>query len=468
VRAHRDLSAPAAPVPRGLPRPPSGLATWQRRYSTIVATIDLAIIGLCAGVGILAGPGSTDAALRARVLSGIAAAALLVACLLLSGAWNARILGNGAEEFRRLCRAVAASAVVLGLGGVALDVVSVRMWVFGVVPLCGLVCVLARYALRSLLHEVRREEHCMLSVLAVGSEDAIEQLVQRTRRDKHLGWVVTGACTPTGLGTAGGATIAGVPVVGDLDGVGAAVHTAGYRVVAVAPAPGWGALRLRRLAWQLEETGTELAVDPGLLEVAGPRLHVTPVEGLPLLRLTEPRFSGLGHLVKAATDRVVAAVLLLLMAPLLGAIAVAVRLDGGPVFCHQERVGAGGRTFRLVTYRTAIGTDPPGTRVGAVLRRYSLDELPQLFNVLAGSMSLVGPRPLLPRDVAGGYGEDTLRRLRVRPGLTGLGQVDGRPDLSWEETVRLDLRYVENWSVSLDITILWKALTAMVDERRAY
>jgi exopolysaccharide biosynthesis polyprenyl glycosylphosphotransferase len=327
-------------------------------------------------------------------------------------------------------------------------------------------------------------------VLVVGSCEAVADLIRRTRRDRHFGWSVEGVCTPTGTGPNGSMDVEGVRVVGDLSSVNRVVRRSGYRVVAVAPAPGWGPRRLHELAWQLEGTNTELAVNPGLMEIAGPRLHITPVDGLPLVRLTHPQFTGGKRLLKNAVDRVGAAITLLIVAPLVLVIALAVCADGGPAFYLQERVGVGGRTFRMVKFRSMrvnadrelarltnrnegagplfkMRHDPRVTRVGAVLRRYSLDELPQLFNVLTGSMSLVGPRPPLPREVEA-YGDDARRRLLVRPGMTGLWQVSGRSELSWEETVRLDLRYVENWSITLDCMILWKTINAVTRGHGAY
>jgi lipopolysaccharide/colanic/teichoic acid biosynthesis glycosyltransferase len=178
------------------------------------------------------------------------------------------------------------------------------------------------------------------------------------------------------------------------------------------------------------------------------------------------------------------------LAPPMLLVAVAVRLDGGPALFWQRRIGVGGREFRMVKFRSMavdaeerlaelrernegfgvlfkMHDDPRVTRVGAVLRRYSLDELPQLFNVLAGSMSLVGPRPPLPSEVAG-YATDARRRLLVKPGMTGLWQVSGRSDLSWEESVRLDLRYVENWTIALDAKILFRTVHAVVRGNGAF
>jgi exopolysaccharide biosynthesis polyprenyl glycosylphosphotransferase len=268
------------------------------------------------------------------------------------------------------------------------------------------------------------------------------------------------------------------------------VATGRCGVVAVAPALGWTPRRLHELAWDLEGTGVDLVVHPGLMEVSGPRLHVSPVDGLPLLRLTEPTFTGIPRLVKAAMDILTASLLLLILAPALLMIYLAVRVDGGASLFRQTRVGRNGRPFRMLKFRTMIvgaerlqeslngrneangplfkiKNDPRITTVGGWLRKYSLDELPQLFNVLLGSMSLVGPRPPLPNEVAC-YARDAQRKLLVKPGLTGLWQISGRSDLSWEESLRLDLRYVENWTLALDGLILWKTIRAVISREGAY
>jgi exopolysaccharide biosynthesis polyprenyl glycosylphosphotransferase len=285
-------------------------------------------------------------------------------------------------------------------------------------------------------------------------------------------------------------TVLGVPVVGDLDGVAEAARAGDHRVVAVCPTPGWTSRRLHQLAWNLEDVTAELVVDPGLMEVAGPRLHVDPVDGLPLLRLTRPTFTGVPWVAKHVVDRLGSALLLILVAPLMLGLAIAIKLDGGPVFFRQTRVGRHGREFTMLKFRSMVvdaeqrladllaanegagplfkmKQDPRITRAGAFLRRYSLDELPQLVNVLTGAMSLVGPRPPLPTEVAT-YGRDAQRRLLVKPGLTGLWQISGRSDLSWDESVRLDLRYVENWNLALDALILWRTLGAVMASRGAY
>jgi len=463
----------------------NGDTHWQRRYATLVRCVDLAVITFCVAVGVALGSGlGNRAAEIARFGSGMTAWVLIVFGLHLCRAWEPRVLGIGTAELRRVTKAFAGSAIGVGLTGLAFDVVSVKPWVFGVMPAACLLCVSARYGLRKFLHRERSRGRCQLAVLAVGTDDSVADLVRRTRRDPFFGWNVAAACTSNG--TEG--VIEDVAVIGDLDAVAAAVLSGAYQVVAVASAPGWGSGRLQRLAWDLEGTSVELVVDPGLMEIAGPRLHITPVDGLPLLRLTEPHFSGTGKLVKAVVDRIGAALLLLVFSPVFLAVAVAVRRDGGPAFYRQQRVGLSGRTFRIIKFRSMcveadgmlaemvsdqggvlfkMRNDPRVTRVGTFLRRYSLDELPQLINVLCGSMSLIGPRPPLPREVEQ-YGRDAARRLLVKPGITGLWQVSGRSDLSWEETVRLDLRYVENWSIALDAMILWKTVGAVAARRGAY
>jgi exopolysaccharide biosynthesis polyprenyl glycosylphosphotransferase len=327
-------------------------------------------------------------------------------------------------------------------------------------------------------------------VLAAGSLATVRDLINRTRKFPHLGWRVEAVCTTDGRGLDGD-QLDGVPVIGLLEDVAKYVRHDGYRVVAVTPDPHWSPDRLQRLAWNLEGSDAEMIVAPVLMEVAGPRLHVDAVLGIPLLRVSMPTFTGGRRAIKGVADRMGAAVLLVLFAPLMVLVGLLVLVDSrGGAFYRQRRVGKDGREFTIVKFRTMVAgahgaraeladrnegagvlfklrRDPRVTRVGAVLRRYSLDELPQLFNVLTGSMSLVGPRPPLPEECAA-YDPDIRRRLLVKPGLTGLWQISGRSDLPWEEAVRLDLRYVEDWSLALDTVILWKTLRAVLHGQGAY
>jgi exopolysaccharide biosynthesis polyprenyl glycosylphosphotransferase len=328
----------------------------------------------------------------------------------------------------------------------------------------------------------------MQRVVAVGHAPAVADLIATLRRDKFNGLSVVGACL---AGRSMLSEIEGVPVFGGLGNVSAAVRGLGADTVAVLSCPEMSGIRLRELAWELEETGTDLCVAPALIDVAGPRTTIRPVAGLPLLQLDHPELAGGKQLIKAVFDRLAAGLALVVLAPVFVVIALAIRVDDrGPVFFMQTRVGRDGRVFRLFKFRTMVvdaeqrklelealnegagvlfkmRKDPRVTRVGATLRRWSLDELPQLFNVVIGDMSLVGPRPALPREVAR-YGDHMRRRLVVKPGITGLWQVSGRSGLSWEESFRLDLRYVDNWSIMLDVQILWKTFSAVTRGSGAY
>ncbi|MEW2390879.1 sugar transferase [Streptomyces venezuelae] len=464
---------------------------WEQRYRRTVITSDtVATAFVVAGIGIFFG--ARDAA-NWHEKWGILAFGtelLVLGALAVSRAWAPSVLGQGAEEFRRLGRSLFTAVVVLALGGIALTSRNIKLWIFVAIPAIGLVTMTARYLLRLRLHKRRQDGRCLRPVLAAGSPATVRDLITRARKFPHLGWRVEAVCTADGLGPEGD-HLDGVPIVGGLADVANHVRRDGYRVVAVTPDPHWSPDRLQRLAWNLEGSDAEMVVAPVLMEVAGPRLHVDAVLGIPLLRVSMPTFTGGRRVVKGIVDRLGAAFLLILFAPLMVLVGLLVLADsrGGALY-RQRRVGKDGREFTIFKFRTMVTgahnaraqladrnegagllfklrRDPRVTRVGAVLRRYSIDELPQLFNVLTGSMSLVGPRPPLPEESAA-YGPDIRRRLLVKPGLTGLWQISGRSDLPWEEAVRLDLRYVEDWSLALDTVILWKTLRAVIHGQGAY
>ena len=477
------VASPARVIPRR--------ERWESRLAVATAGADLLAITIMVLLGSLLGLGTTVPQFgEVSPGVGVVAGGLMLFALLGFRGWDPRVIGHGSEEFSRVIKAVATSAVALGLLGLALEALASRPWVCGLMPLGGLLMILFRVLIRRRLHRMRARGRCLLPVLAMGTDEAVSDLIVRTRRDTKRGWVIDGVCTPTGAAQNGSGQVLGVPVLGDLDAVPQVARAGRHRVVAVCPTPGSSPRRLHQFAWSLEDqaTAAELVVDPGLMENAGPRLHVHPVDGLPLLRLTQPAFSGVPWVAKHVADRMGAILLLTLLFPLLLVLAIGVKLDGGPVFYRQVRVGRHGREFTMVKFRSMVvdaevklaklvgvnegsgplfklKRDPRITRVGAIPRRYSLDELPQLFNVV-GSMSLVGPRPPLPREVATNQ-RDAQRRLLVKPGLTGLWQVSGRSDLTWEQSVRLDLRYVENWNLALDALILWKTLGAVLNSRGA-
>ncbi|WP_399142408.1 sugar transferase [Streptomyces sp. NBUA17] len=464
---------------------------WEQRYRRTVITSDtVTTAAVAAGIGNFFGVRDAADWHDKWVILACGTEVLVLGALAVSRSWSPAVLGQGAEEFRRLGRSLFMATVVLALGGIALTSRNIKLWIFVAIPAIAVVTMIARYSLRVGLHRQRKRGRCLRPVLAAGSPATVSDLIARTRRFPHLGWRVDAVCLTGGRGPGGG-QLDGVPVVGPLADVADHVHRDGYRVVAVTPDPHWSPHRLQRLAWNLEGSDAEMVVAPVLMEVAGPRLHVDAVLGIPLLRVSMPAFTGGRRAVKEVVDRVGAALLLVAFAPLMVLVALLVLADSrGGVLYRQRRVGKDGREFTIVKFRTMVAgaegaraaladrnegagllfklrRDPRVTRVGAVLRRYSVDELPQLFNVLAGSMSLVGPRPPLPEESAA-YGPDIRRRLLVKPGLTGLWQISGRSDLPWEEAVRLDLRYVEDWSLALDTVILWKTLRAVLLGQGAY
>ncbi|MCY0920598.1 sugar transferase [Streptomyces sp. H27-G5] len=482
------LSAPGRAANGVISRP---AIDWAQRYRhTVIISDTVATAFVVVAIGGFFGV--RDAANwheKWRILA-FGTELLVLGALAVTRSWAPAVLGQGAEEFRRLGRSLFTAAVVLALGGIALTSHNIKLWIFVAIPAIALVTMTERYLLRLWLHKQRKEGRCLRPVLAAGSPATVRDLIARTRKFPHLGWRVEAVCTPDGFWLDGD-HLDGVPVVGRLTDVAGHVHRDGYRVVAVTPDPHWSPDRLQRLAWNLEGSDAEMVVAPVLMEVAGPRLHVDAVLGIPLLRVSMPIFTGARRAVKEVVDRLGALVLLMLFTPLMALVALLVLTDSrGGVFYRQRRVGKDGREFTMVKFRTMVSgadraraalaelnegagllfklrRDPRVTRVGSMLRRYSIDELPQLLNVLTGSMSLVGPRPPLPEESAA-YGPDIRRRLLVKPGLTGLWQISGRSDLPWEEAVRLDLRYVEDWSLALDTVILWKTLRAVVQGQGAY
>jgi exopolysaccharide biosynthesis polyprenyl glycosylphosphotransferase len=407
----------------------------------------------------------------------------------LARGYDTRIVGLGSEEFRRVFNAAVGLTAGIAILSYATQGDVARGYVVIALPCAAVLDLAGRYALRKRLHRQRQRSGVfMRRVIAVGHADGLTDLITELRRVPHHGLKVVGACLTAG---AARSQVGAVPVCGGLEGVQAAVSDLAADTVAVLACPELNGTRLRELAWQLEKTGTGLCVAPAVLDVAGPRTTIRPVAGMPLLHVDHPELSGLRWVVKDVFDKVSAAAALVVLSPLMAGIALAIRRgDGGPVIFRQTRVGKDGRPFMVCKFRTMvvdaeqrkaalqtrnegngvlfkIRNDPRITPVGAWLRKYSLDELPQLWNVLKGDMSLVGPRPALPAE-ADLYGDYVRRRLVVKPGITGLWQVSGRSDLPWEEAVRLDLRYVENWSLALDLQILWKTWAAVLKGSGAY
>jgi exopolysaccharide biosynthesis polyprenyl glycosylphosphotransferase len=457
---------------------------WLVRYTASLAAGDIAAAVLAA-VATLAVAGTTTVTVGAALLLVLVWPALLTT----SGAYAERRLGAGADEFRRVLLAGLFALALVSTVVALFALPGLRAFVLVCAPLGTCLALASRLLLRHRLHVARRRGEMTKEVVVVGREIAVVDLVRRLRRDPAAGLTVVGACVPNPR-SAGLLARENVPVLAGMADAVAALERVRADAVVVASTSETAGQYLRDLSWRLEGTNIEILVAPGLVEVAPERMQVRPTTTFPLIHVREPEFRGLRRVVKSIFDRSLAAVLLFLGAPMFLVIAIAVRFtSAGPVFYKHRRVGMRGQAFELLKFRSMMTNaptdedlmalnegndvqfkmrrDPRVTKVGALLRRSSLDELPQLINVLRGDMSIVGPRPHVTREVEQ-YGPEMHRRLLVKPGITGLWQVSGRSNLSWDESVELDVRYVENWSLALDLRILWRTGRAVLQAAGAY
>ncbi|MCU1659161.1 MAG: Undecaprenyl-phosphate galactose phosphotransferase [Pseudonocardiales bacterium] len=466
------------------------VASWSRTFVRQLLVTDAvsAVVATALGWLIRFGFGTDVLTVSYLFWSGFITLGWLLS-LHAAGAYEIRRISTGAREYQRVLRGsmnlIGAVAVIGYLTGILLA----RTFVAIVIPLGALLMLVARYIGRQAVHARRKRGHWTSAILAVGTSESVRHLAEVTSRNPEAGLVVVGACVEDA--EAGDEVAHGVPVVGEVSKAAALAEELGVDIVAVAGS-GLGPRRIRELGWALEGTGRNMVMAPGLTEVAGPRVHVSPVEGLPLMWVDQPQFTGLRRLVKRGVDVLGAAIILAAVAPLLLVIAVLVRVTSrGPILYRSLRMGQEGCQIKVYKFRSMyrdadarradllqlneseggmlfkMRCDPRVTPVGRLLRKFSIDELPQLFNVLGGSMSLVGPRPPLPDEVER-YHTHMHRRLLVKPGMTGLWQVSGRSDLSWDESVRLDLYYVENWSLALDLAIIARTVWAVLQGRGAY
>jgi exopolysaccharide biosynthesis polyprenyl glycosylphosphotransferase len=467
----------------------------QYRNKLVVTDISIILISVVAAFvgrfvitdGGLPVGGITPASL---MVSGL----IIVTWIVVLGAYrtrDARVVGVGATEYKRV---VAASALTFGLLAIFFVIAKIdiaRGFFVIALPLGLASLIVARWTWRHWLTRQRRYGRYLSQAIVVGRRNDVDYVVRQIARKSGAAYNVVGVAledTVAQLVKIGGREL---PVVSDIDNVAKAVSALGADVVIVAGQPSGRSEFIRDLGWELEGTAAELVVASRLTNVAGPRIHIRPVEGLPLMHVELPQYEGGRHAMKRALDFVVSGFALLFLMPLMLVIAMFVRLDSnGPIIFRQERVGRGGQPFTMLKFRSMVQTaeddlaglldqnegagllfkmknDPRITNVGKILRKYSLDELPQLINVFLGHMSLVGPRPPLQSEVSG-YEENVHRRLFIKPGLTGMWQVNGRSNLSWEESVRLDLYYVENWSMTGDLIIMWRTIKVLVNPEGAY
>lgn len=461
---------------------------WQRRLVRSLLVADFTAAAVAVLVAFLVRFGD-DASSLYSLISVLFPFAWLLSCAAMR-AYELRFLGAGSEEYHRVFDAGIRLLAVTAVASFAFRLEPARAYVLIALPLTVSLTLMARYATRQHLHRRRAAGHSLHKVVVVGRERACAELIRQLRGGTHAGFSVVGVC----IDRTQEPFVEGVPVVGssDSDSIVQALARTGADTVAVGAWSDLTQADLRRLSWQLEGSGVALVVAPSLTDVAGPRIHIRPVSGLPLLHVEEPEFSGGRRLLKASVDRGASLLALVVLAPLLLVLSMLVLLTSpGPALFRQARVGTDGKTFTIYKLRSMytdaedalpelvsrneaadgllfkMRQDPRVTPVGRWLRRFSLDELPQILNIVKGDMSIVGPRPPLPSEVKD-YEQDVRRRLLVKPGLTGLWQISGRSDLSWPESVRLDLHYVENWSLALDAMIVWKTVYAVFCRRGAY
>ncbi|WP_439033001.1 sugar transferase [Gordonia terrae] len=482
-------------VDRTEDRSRSWMRTYLKRVSVSDAVIVIVAVAVAQGVrfgadGAMAPNGRVGApAVYVSVALGISWLLALRAFQSL----DRRILASGSQEYSRVVTACLSLFGVLAMVDLLFKLNIARGFLALALPIgtCGLV--LSRWMWRRVLLMQRRRSENLEHVLVVGTRSSAVPLMERLVKHPELGYRVVGICLPERSGRPRIMALgeAQVPVLGTFDDVCDVVAETGATTVAVTSAEALGHDAMQALSWDLEGLDVDMIVSPGVTDVAGPRVMVRPVAGLPLLHIDKPRYEGANRFRKAVVDRVGSAAILLMLAPVFIAVAFAIKLDSpGPVFYRATRMGINNQPFLMWKFRSMVQdadkhkaglqtldegagvlfkmrNDPRVTHVGSFIRRYSLDEIPQLLNVLGGTMSLVGPRPPLREEVEQ-YDGRVARRMLVKPGMTGLWQVSGRSDLSWEESVRLDLSYVENWSIMQDALILWRTVRAVLHKDGAY
>ena len=484
----RNVASPAARVRR-----------WQRLFAGLLSITDTIVIAIAVFGAQVARIGFGEALVIAGVPDDNVAVAYTFVSVVMVLGWalslrlfgtrDHKIIGTGVVEYKRVTNATLAFFGAFAVLAYALQAPLGRSYLLVALPAGWALLVLSRWLWRKWLIGRRRRGRLLRHAVLVGDRASSIHVAQQIQRDPGCGLEIVGAVTEHGSTAA---LTDDIPVVGDWFHVLEIVDSVRADTVIVTGNHSLTPRELRELGWGLEERKASMIVAPALTDIAGPRIHSTPVAGLPLIHVDYPEFTGIHRFLKRSSDVLGALLLILVASPIMIAVAIAVKSTSpGPVFYGQERIGLNGTPFKMWKFRSMVvgaddhlrslldaqGTsdrplfkiadDPRITPVGKFIRRYSLDELPQFFNVLAGSMSLVGPRPQVAAEVAL-YEGGAHRRLFMRPGISGLWQVSGRSDLDWDDAIRLDLYYVENWSLTGDLVILWRTLRAVLAKDGAY
>ena len=490
--APETLAAGPSTAPAPVPMP-----VWVRRYRARLTVSDslLIVVAIIAayftrfwwGGSLL----QADQVAATHWMTSVIIVTVWIAMLAVYRSRDPRVVGVGAAEYRRV---LDASFLTFGLVAIALVVLKIdvsRGFFVLTLPIGLGGLILSRWLWRNWLVSQRAAGRYRSRAIVVGDRVDVKFVIGQIDKRGRSAYEVVGVALDDVNGGPVDVNSRGHDVVASLFTVAHAASELRVDTVIVAGQPAGGGHFIRDLAWDLEGTAAELVVASRLTNIAGPRIHLRPVDGLPLMHVELPQFEGGKHVLKRGVDVALSAAAMLFLAPVFVVLAYLVHRDSdGPVLFRQERVGRGGKTFHMLKCRSMVATaetdlaglldknegagvlfkmknDPRITRIGKVLRKYSLDELPQLWNIFIGDMSIVGPRPPLQSEVAD-YDDRVHRRLYIKPGLTGMWQVNGRSNLDWDESVRLDLYYVENWSLAGDLFIMWRTLRVLKSASGAY
>ncbi|MFT4232861.1 MAG: sugar transferase [Leucobacter sp.] len=474
---------------------------WERRYSRKLLLTDTVIVTLAVAASQILRSGLTSEELALAPISNadiqisytILSVVLILVWLAALSLFDTRApkaFGSGPDEYKRIINATFAVFGIMAILAFALKSPIGRGYFLFALPTGLVALIIARWAWRKRLHRRRSRGFNSYRTLIMGERTKARHVAEQILRNPHIGFELVGAVTERG-GTSRDLT-EGVSVLSDYEGLIECIDSHDVDTLIVTAADTITPEELKRIGWELESRNIDLIVAASLTDIAGPRIHMRPVADMPLIHVEYPSFTGRKYFAKRMFDLIGSSLLILLLSPVMLIVALAVKTTSrGPIFYSQERVGLRGKHFPMFKFRSMVqnaddqlqslldqqGTadkplhkvenDPRITPVGRFIRRYSLDELPQLFNVFIGTMSLVGPRPQRDAEVEL-YERYDHRRLFVKPGITGLWQVSGRSSLEWEDAIRLDLYYVENWSMTGDLILLFRTVRAVVSAQGAH
>ncbi|WP_420176054.1 sugar transferase [Luteococcus sp. OSA5] len=472
-------------IPRRMTHRSRIVAPWLLVATDIVTVLFATLIALAFRNFVPGFQGASEVNYSVSVLWPLAVI-IWIASLWGAGAYSDKNLGAGTDEYSRVLHSSLMAAAFIGICCylTRFDLSRgfyVLLFAFGT-PLL----VLTRWICRRIIHILRRRNWLTRRVVLAGNPQNIQEIMSVVQRENWLGYYLVGALLPQGANRED----LDMPVLGTVDDALEIVDQRDIDIVIFADGAFPSSRGFRRMAWALESHQCQMVVAPALTDIASQRIQVRPVAGMPLVLVEPPTTQQAGRWMKRTFDLVMASLILVMISPIMIATALAIYFnDRGPVIFKQVRVGKNGEHFECLKFRSMVTNaeeilkslqnqgpnavmfkmenDPRITKVGHFIRRYSIDELPQLWNVVRGDMSLIGPRPALPKEVAL-YAPHVNRRLEVRPGMTGLWQVSGRSNLSWDDTVRLDLYYVDNWSMTQDLTILAMTVKAVFASDGAY